>query len=62
VPFFYEPRVDALIETLPIHGDVAEAGFKPFLYGDHVWASTTKFVEFHGLEHLRPPRHNPAAN
>lgn len=62
VPFFYEPRVDALIEPLPIHGDVAEAGFKPFLYGDHVWASTTKFVEFHGLEHLRPPRHNAVAN
>lgn len=56
VPFFYEPRVDALIEPLPIDGGKADSSFKPFLYGDHVWASTTKFIEFHGLEHLRPPR------
>jgi hypothetical protein len=34
--------------------------FTPFLYGDHLWATTTRFVEFHGLEHLRPPRGAPA--
>jgi isopenicillin N synthase-like dioxygenase len=53
IPFFYEPRVDAEIAPLPLPGI---AGFPPFLYGDHLWAATTKFVEFHGLEHLRPPR------
>ncbi|HVJ42062.1 MAG TPA: 2OG-Fe(II) oxygenase family protein [Dongiaceae bacterium] len=55
IPFFYEPRVDAVIAPLP---GPAGGGvdFAPFLYGDHVWASTTKFVEFHGMEHLRPPR------
>lgn len=53
IPFFYEPRVDAEIAPLPIEG--AEA-FTPFLFGDHLWETTTKFVEFHGLEHLRPPR------
>ncbi|HVJ31553.1 MAG TPA: 2OG-Fe(II) oxygenase family protein [Terriglobia bacterium] len=55
IPFFYEPRIDAVIAPLP---GPAGAGtdFAPFLYGDHVWAATTKFVEFHGMEHLRPPR------
>jgi isopenicillin N synthase-like dioxygenase len=49
-PFFYEPRVDALIA--PLKG----AGFSPFLYGDFVWASAMQFVEFSGLQHLRPAR------
>lgn len=53
IPFFYEPTVDAVIEPLPI----SDAGnFEPFLYGDHLWASTTRFVEFRGMEKLRPPR------
>jgi len=56
VPFFYEPRVDAVIKPLPAAAGITGDGFEPFLYGDHVWAATTKFVEFHGLEHLRPPR------
>jgi isopenicillin N synthase-like dioxygenase len=53
IPFFYEPAVDAEIGPLPIpdSGD-----FAPFLYGDHLWASATRFVEFRGMENLRPPR------
>lgn len=53
IPFFYEPRVDARIAPLPLPG--AEP-FAPFLYGDHLWAAMTRFVEFRGLESLRPPR------
>jgi isopenicillin N synthase-like dioxygenase len=53
IPFFYEPRVDAVIRPLPLR-DIDP--FKPFLYGDYVWDSTTKFVEFAGMEHLRAPR------
>ncbi len=80
IPFFYEPRVDAVIAPLPITAfpststaptppvnaaskpagkSAAKSDFAPFLYGDFVWASTTKFVEFLGMEHLRPPRGNP---
>jgi isopenicillin N synthase-like dioxygenase len=55
IPFFYEPRVDAEIAPLP-----GGADFEPFLYGDHLWAVTTKFVEFQGLERLRPPRRRAA--
>ncbi|MGO9931161.1 MAG: isopenicillin N synthase family dioxygenase [Steroidobacteraceae bacterium] len=50
IPFFYEARVDARIQPLP--GD-DPASFEPFLYGDHLWATTTQFVEFHGMESLR---------
>jgi len=57
IPFFYEPRVDAEIAPLP-----GSAAFEPFLYGDHLWAVTTKFVEFHGLEKLRPPRRATTAS
>ena len=53
VPFFYEPRVDAEIAPLGLPG--AEQ-FEPFLYGDHLWAAMTKFVEFQGMESLREPR------
>jgi len=56
IPFFYEPRPDAVIAPLPLAG---VENFAPFLYGDHLWAATTKFVEFRGLEHLRPPRGAP---
>ena len=53
VPFFYEPRVDARIA--PPRG-LDDVGFAPFAYGDHLWQSMTAFVEFAGMEHLRPPR------
>lgn len=53
IPFFYEPRVDALIEPLPISGI---SPFEPFLYGDHLWAAMMRFVEFRGLESMRAPR------
>jgi isopenicillin N synthase-like dioxygenase len=52
IPFFYEARADAEIRPLPM--DAADA-FEPFLYGDHLWATTTKFVEFKGMEPLRKP-------
>jgi len=58
IPFFYEPRADARIAPLP---GLAGESFAPFLYGDHLWALSTKFVEFRGLEHLRPPRGVAAA-
>ncbi|TXH32281.1 MAG: isopenicillin N synthase family oxygenase [Rhodospirillaceae bacterium] len=58
IPFFYEPRVDAVISPLPLKDMQA---FAPFLYGDYLWQSTTKFVEFAGLEHRRPPRGLSAA-
>jgi isopenicillin N synthase-like dioxygenase len=51
IPFFYEPRVDAEVAPLP-----GGAPFAPFLYGDFLWAATTKFVEFYGMEGLRTPR------
>jgi isopenicillin N synthase-like dioxygenase len=53
IPFFYEARADALIAPLPLPG---APQFTPFLFGDYLWATTTQFVEFHGMEHLRPPR------
>lgn len=53
IPFFYEPRPDAEIAPLPLDG---VEPFEPFLFGDHLWASTTGFTEYRGMEHLRPPR------
>lgn len=53
IPFFYEPRVNAEIRPLPLSG---VEPFAPFLYGDHVWAATTQFVEQKGIAHLRQPR------
>jgi isopenicillin N synthase-like dioxygenase len=52
IPFFYEARADAEIEPLPMDG---AASFEPFLYGDYLWATTTQFVEFKGMESLRKP-------
>jgi isopenicillin N synthase-like dioxygenase len=52
IPFFYEARADAEIRPLP--GDGA-ASFEPFFYGDYLWATTTQFVEFKGMESLRKP-------
>ena len=58
IPFFYEARADAEIAPLPIPG---VAPFEPFLFGDYLWKTTTQFVEFKGMEHLRSPRRDPAA-
>jgi isopenicillin N synthase-like dioxygenase len=52
IPFFYEARAEAEIAPLPLAG---AARFEPFLYGDYLWATTTQFVEFAGLEQLRKP-------
>jgi isopenicillin N synthase-like dioxygenase len=52
IPFFYEARADAKIGPLPIDG---ASSFEPFLYGDYLWATTTQFVEFKGMESLRKP-------
>ena len=56
IPFFYEARADAEIKPLPMDG---AASFKPFYYGDHLWATTTQFVEFKGMESLRKPMRWP---
>jgi len=53
IPFFFEPRPSTVIAPLGLAG---ARPFKPFLYGDHLWATTTKFPENFGLGHLRPPR------
>ena len=53
IPFFYEARADAEIAPLPIAG---AASFEPFLYGDFLWARIVEFVEFRGMQSLRPPR------
>ena len=53
VPFFFEPRPSTRIAPLPIPGT---RPFESFLYGDHLWATTTKFPENFGLAHLRSPR------
>ncbi len=56
IPFFFEARADAEIAPLPLAG---AARFEPFLFGDYLWATTTKFVEFRGLEGLRKPLRAP---
>ncbi|MDF2095206.1 isopenicillin N synthase family dioxygenase [Aquibaculum arenosum] len=51
IPFFYEPAAEARIAPLPL----AQAErFEPFVYGDHLWSAMTRFIEFQGLENLRP--------
>jgi isopenicillin N synthase-like dioxygenase len=52
IPFFYEARADAEIRPLPMD---SAASFEPFFYGDYLWATTTQFVEFKGMESLRKP-------
>ncbi|MBM3597712.1 MAG: isopenicillin N synthase family oxygenase [Alphaproteobacteria bacterium] len=58
IPFFFEPRVDAVIAPLarPHGAEGAATVFAPFSYGDHLWSSMMRFVEFRGLEHMRKPR------
>lgn len=58
IPFFYEARVDAVIAPLPLPGTEP---FDPFYFGDHLWETTTKFVEQKGIAHLRTPRGTPNA-
>lgn len=53
IPFFFEPRPNTVIAPLPLDGIEP---FAPFQFGDHLWATTTKFPENFGLEHLRPAR------
>ncbi len=53
IPYFHEARADAEIAPLPLAGAVP---FEPFLYGDYLWATTTQFVEFQGMEGLRSPQ------
>jgi hypothetical protein len=48
-------RADAEIRPLPMDG----ASFEPFFYGDYLWATTTQFVEFKGMESLRKPMGRP---
>ncbi len=50
IPYFHEARADAEIAPLPLDG---AAQFEPFRYGDYLWATTTQFVEFKGMEGLR---------
>lgn len=57
VPFFYDARADALIEPLPLPG---VEPFAPFYFGDYLWSTMTRFVEFHGLEDRRRPQGPPA--
>ncbi len=58
IAFFHEARADAEIRPLP--GNPADS-FAPFFYGDYLWARTTQFVEFLGMESLRRPLRGPAA-
>jgi isopenicillin N synthase-like dioxygenase len=58
IPFFHEARADAEIAPLPLVGC---AQFEPFLYGDYLWATTTQFVEFKGMEGLRAVKRPRAA-
>lgn len=53
IPFFFDPRPNTVIAPLPLAG---VEPFEPFQFGDHLWATTTKFPENYGLGHLRPAR------
>jgi isopenicillin N synthase-like dioxygenase len=52
IPFFYEARAEAEIRPLPADDP---GSFAPFLYGDHLWARITSFVEFQGMQGQRRP-------
>lgn len=51
IPFFFEPRVAAVIAPL-----AGGPQFVPFTYGDHLWSAMTEFVEFRDLKGRRRPR------
>ena len=53
IPFFFEPRVDTVIEPLPLPDAVP---FEPFSYGDHLWAAMAGFPNFIDIADLRAPR------
>ena len=53
IPFFFEPRVDAVIEPLPLPDAVP---FEPFSYGDHLWSAIAAFPNFVDIADLRTPR------
>jgi isopenicillin N synthase-like dioxygenase len=53
IPFFFEPRVDAVIGPLSLAG---AGSFEPFSYGDHLWEAMVAFPNFAGIGHLRQPR------
>ena len=55
IPFFYEPRVDAVIRPLP-----GGPQFESFTYGDHLWSAMTKFIEFRDLKDIRKLHGVPA--
>ncbi len=59
IPFFFEPRVNAVISPLPQPG---AAQFESFAYGDHLWAAMSKFPNFVGIAGLRTPRGLPGAD
>lgn len=52
IPFFFEPRVDTVVEPLPLAG---AAAFEPFFYGDHLWQAMSAFPNFAGISGLRRP-------
>src|SRR5580704_9100477 len=58
IPFFFEPRADAVIEPLPLPDAVP---FEPFSYGDHLWAAIASFPNFVDIADLRTPRGIAAA-
>lgn len=58
IPFFYEARADAEIRPLPQDDP---ASFAPFLYGDHLWARMTSFIEFRGMERERAAGAGPVS-
>jgi isopenicillin N synthase-like dioxygenase len=53
IPFFFEARPNTRIEPLPIPGIKP---FTPFLFGDYLWTTATRFPENKDLAYLRSPR------
>jgi isopenicillin N synthase-like dioxygenase len=53
IPFFFEPRADAVIAPLPLPDAVP---FEPFSYGDHLWKAMSVFPNFTDIADLRAPR------
>jgi hypothetical protein len=51
-------RMDFVEKIIDVLADSA-ASFEPFFYGDYLWATTTQFVEFQGMESLRKPMRQP---